>query len=137
VTSCARPGCAEPAAGTLLLHRSERVAELLTLDDPTGQRYGVGLCAEHMGRAKAPTGWELIDRTSSPTPATVSPVRPRVHGSPGSATNPGRPIWLPSRSAGTEEVSELRTARSPLLRRAFQGDVTDKGQIEGQQRLLV
>jgi hypothetical protein len=120
-----------------LLHRAERVAELLTLDDPVGQRYGVGLCADHVNRAKAPGGWELIDRTSSGAPPAEAPARPRIHGAPGSATNPGRPVWLPSRSAEAEEISEIRTATSPLLRRAFQGDVTDEGQIDGQQRLLV
>jgi len=139
VTSCARPSCTEPAAGILLLHRADCVAELLPLDDPTGQRFGVGLCADHVARAKAPKGWKLIDRLSSATTqaAAPTPSRPRVHGAPGSATNPGRPVWVPTREHDIDEVSELKTASSPLLRRAFRGDMAGEGEIEGQQRLLV
>ena len=135
--SCARPSCTEPAAGLLLLHRADCVAELLPLDDPTGQRYGLGLCAGHIERAKAPKGWELIDRLSPAPAESTSPSRPRVHGAPGSATNPGRPVWVPTRESDVDEVSELKTASSPLLRRAFRGDMAGEGEIEGQQRLLV
>ena len=139
VTSCARPACTDPVAGLLLLHRADRVAELLRLDDPTGQRYGIGLCASHLERVKAPGGWELINRLSvAPVaPARAVSARPRVHGAPGSATNPSRPVWVPTRGSDVEDVSELRTATSPLLRRAFQGDTIDRRQIEGQLQLLV
>lgn len=139
MTTCARPACADPAAGLLLLHRADRIAELLPLEDPTGRRYGVGLCEGHLARAKAPAGWQLIDRLSAApaSPARAATARPRVHGAPGSATNPGRPVWVPRREPDGDAVSELLTATSPLLRRAFQGDTIDDGQIEGQQRLVV
>jgi hypothetical protein len=122
-----------------LLHRADRIAELLRLDDPIGRRYGIGLCAGHLARAKPPAGWELIDRLSvAPVaPARAVSARPRVHGAPGSATNPSRPVWVPTRESDIEDVSELRTATSPLLRRAFQGGTLDRRQIEGQLQLLV
>ena len=139
VTSCARPACSDPVAGLMLVHRADRIAELLPLDDQTGRRYGVGLCAGHLARVKAPMGWDVIDRLSVAPVSSVrtATVRPRVHGAPGSATNPSRPVWVPSSESDVEDVPELRTAKSPLLRRAFQGGTLDEGQIEGQLRLLV
>jgi hypothetical protein len=121
----------------MLLHRADRIAELLPVDDATGRRYGIELCAEHLGRAKAPVGWEIVNRLPVSAPARPAPARPRVHGAPGSATNPVRPVWLPARASDAEDVSELRDATSPLLSRAFRGEIPDEGEIDGQLRLLV
>ena len=144
MTTCARPACSEPIAGYLLLHRVDRIAELLPLDDPIGLRYGVGLCAQHLDRARPPEGWELVDRLTRSTPAPVPPpvvvptqARPRIHGAPGSPTNVASPVWLPRRGSAADDTPELQTASSPLLRRAFRGETTDAGQIEGQLRLMV
>jgi hypothetical protein len=122
----------------MLLHRADLVAELLPVDDATGRRYGVELCATHLGRAKAPVGWEIINRLqATPPPPRAVPARPRVHGAPGSTTNPARPVWLPGRGSADEDVSELRDATSPLLRRAFQATAADDDEVDGQLSLLV
>jgi len=99
----------------MLLHRNERRAELVLLGDAVGDRYGLMLCETHLMRAKPPKGWTLVDRRE----ATPSPRRPRVHGAPGSSTNPATQTWSPTRGRQIPEV--LLSARSPLLRRAFLG----------------
>ena len=127
------------SSGLIGFDATEAARKALSCVYRTGQRFGVGLCAEHVERAKAPKGWKLIDRLSPATPqaAAPTPSRPRVHGAPGSATNPGRPVWVPTRENDIDQVSELKTASSPLLRRAFRGDMAGEGEIEGQQRLRV
>lgn len=125
-------------AGLILLHRADRLAELLPLGDVTGQGDEFGLCAGHLARAKAPVGWELIDRRCVPPvspPPSTGPARPRVYGTPGTAANSSRPVWVPSRESNGDEIAELRTATSRLLRRAFRGDSSDPGEIEGQLQL--
>jgi len=110
----------------MLLHRNERRAELVLLGDTIGDRYGLMLCETHLMRAKPPKGWTLVDRRD-PTP---SPARPRVHGAPGSSTNPVSQNWSPTR--GSQLPDALISDRSPVLRRAFLG--FDKG-LPGLERV--
>lgn len=126
MAACQRPGCSSAPAATMLLHRNERRAELVPLGDAVGDRYGIGLCETHLLRAKPPKGWTLVDRREAP-PVTA---RPRVHGAPGSSTNPPTQSWSPTRGRQVPEV--LSSARSPLLRRAFLG--LDEG-LAGLERM--
>lgn len=119
---CQRPGCSRDQTGTMLLHRKDQRVEIVALGDSVGDRYGIALCAVHLERMKPPSGWTLLDRRAPPAadPALTDPAaRPRVHGAPGSSTNPGAPVWAPRR--GREVPDEISTPSSPLLRRAFLG----------------
>ena len=65
----------------MLVHRIERRAELVALDDPAGAEFGSALCEVHLERVKVPSGWTTIDR-----PAQIGSVRvlesarlPRFH----------------------------------------------------------
>lgn len=120
MATCVRPGCAQHQAGALLLHRVDRRAVLVGLDDPACERFGMALCAEHLDRSSVPEGWTLIDRrAASAPPDPAVPARPRAHGVR-SSTPRGVPVWAPNR--GVEVPAEMASARSPLLRRAFLGD---------------
>ena len=66
----------------LLLHRPDRRAELVALDDPTGARYGTPLCEAHLARATAPTGWTIVDRR----PAAVEEIGHAAAGTPAART---------------------------------------------------
>ena len=119
MASCARHNCSAAGAGALLLHHEERRVELVPLGDPVGERYGTSLCAEHLGRVKAPRGWDIVDNRDRA--AFAAPIaRPRRHGAPGSSTNPGPAPWSPRRES--EIIPEsVASVQSPLLRRAFLG----------------
>ncbi len=121
----------------MLLHRHERRAELVPLGDAVGDRYGTALCEIHLGRAKPPTGWTLVNRRDVPPAPVVTPARPRLHGAPGSSTNPAAPVWAPRR--GREAPDEITSVRSPLLRRAFLGssEEDDQDQLEDIDRVPV
>ena len=116
----------------MLSHYSEHRVELLSLGDPTGDRFGTALCCVHLERASVPKGWTIIDRrgTTAAESGATALARPRTHGAPGSSTNPdharsevagsGQMQWGPLR--GREVPDAVASVRSPLLRRAFLGD---------------
>jgi len=130
--SCQRPTCGREQAGILLSHYGEHRVELLSLGDPTGDRYGTALCAVHLERASVPNGWTLTDRRGASTVVSggPAPARPRPHGAPGSSTNADhvrgganeapQMQWAPLR--GRDVPDAVASVRSPLLRRAFLGD---------------
>ncbi len=61
VRSCARPGCAEPAAATLSYDYDSRRVWLESLD-PESHPMHYDQCERHAERLAVPVGWTLEDR---------------------------------------------------------------------------
>lgn len=128
---CAQPACSGPADGWLLVHRCDRVAELRSLDDSDGVGFGTPLCADHLTRVAAPVGWEMLDCRRGVVASPGSMSRPRAFLHPDRKAdqmdNGGSValVWQPRQAPMADEVDELRSVSSPLLRRAFLGAVDD------------
>ena len=105
------------------LHRADGVAELLPLDEAGLGPDEFGLCAYHLTKVRAPSGWSVVNRI------------PVSAGSATAAPDPRRPAWAPGNAPSAEEVSILRSATSRLLRRAFRGVTAEDAQVQGQLRM--
>ncbi len=77
--SCVRPGCSGPAAASFLIDRD---AQRVEIHSPKGGGPGsLTLCATHMARFTAPSGWVVHDRrgaddvAAAPAAESPRPVR--------------------------------------------------------------
>lgn len=75
--TCARPGCAHPAAFTFLFAPAQLTVWIGDLaEDPRG--FGHDLCAEHAGRFSAPVGWNVEDDRTAVDPPALEATTPML-----------------------------------------------------------
>lgn len=72
---CARPGCSEPAAATLVFQYASRTVRIEDLQEP--EPATIDLCGRHADRTSAPRGWAGEDRRAKPLAlAPLIPLEP-------------------------------------------------------------
>jgi hypothetical protein len=138
IRSCARPGCASPAAVTLRFQPTQREAFLVDLDERRAHSEG-DLCARHAASLALPRGWALVDERTDvfgvrpqrrpelvvvPAPPAPQPEpEPEVDVEVDVDVEP-EPSVLEVKATPQEiardALGDLLEPRTPLLRRAFQ-----------------
>jgi hypothetical protein len=137
---CGRPGCSESGAVMYGMVPEDLLFWVAPWDPAADSQDGV-LCRRHADAMVVPRGWTLDDRREpvprlfrpapDPVPAESAPVRrvrrptpkePQLELGNEPGSEPDSALWAP-RFDTEDDLEGLLEVRSPLLARAFLGDL--------------